>query len=300
MSKLSKLVEILAAYLTTNWWVLFGFGAIVIVLGWKMNARMANSILFLAWGIFLVAIFRAPAIYEQVIISRVLWTGLIGSGIGLLIYHTLWTPAPKSDENQVPSPLVLKNEPIIDISYRPGVEERKWLPIAVPPKTTIRIVLIKKDRTVEIWHRENRSETDGFWPQKDFGQPEQVGIIHVSNKGNIGVFDAVIVLNLLLGNKQVPDGPVVRQELPPIDLPAGGAPQDFYVVNQSSLTGILKFSDEAQVQVQGERIRRSVKLDRRSFDMLDRIPAVILPAARDWSQQTPRQSQTKDGKKPRR
>jgi hypothetical protein len=81
----------LVDYVKTNWWVTIAFGGIFLVLGWKMNAALANIIVVLSWTIFLFAAFRAPLIDAQPALPRVLWTLLVGAVLGLIFYYTVWT-----------------------------------------------------------------------------------------------------------------------------------------------------------------------------------------------------------------
>ena len=73
-----------------------GLGAALVltVIGWKLNADAADWVLFGAWCLFSVSIFRTAPISHQAIIQRALLTLLFSSAIGLgLSWLAGWKPA---------------------------------------------------------------------------------------------------------------------------------------------------------------------------------------------------------------
>jgi hypothetical protein len=78
-------------------------GALVLmVIGWKLNANAADWVLFCAWCLFSVSIFRTAPISQQVLIQRGLWTLFLASAVGLgLCWLSGWKPV--TTDTSVPS-----------------------------------------------------------------------------------------------------------------------------------------------------------------------------------------------------
>jgi hypothetical protein len=80
---------------------LTGLGAALVltVIGWKLNVNAADWVLFAAWCLFSISIFRTPPISRQPIIQKALVTLLFSSAIGLaLSWLGGWKPAVETAE----------------------------------------------------------------------------------------------------------------------------------------------------------------------------------------------------------
>jgi hypothetical protein len=99
----------------SNVWVQLALGLILLVVGWKMNANSANSVLFIAWAILVSCVFRSPWLADSSLLPRVLITMSCAGVFGLGIYFTLWTtpeppvhpPAPAEAKEVPAAPLRL-------------------------------------------------------------------------------------------------------------------------------------------------------------------------------------------------
>lgn len=91
------------------------------VAAWKMTASLANGALVLAWGICVGIVFLFGPVPSQ-LLPRILWTGIVGSILGIIFYYSpLWTDEKKgvsSAEASTPEAITPDN-----------VEEyvKKWL-----------------------------------------------------------------------------------------------------------------------------------------------------------------------------
>jgi hypothetical protein len=66
---------------------------VLVVVGWKLNTSGAEWLLFIAWILTAISIFRTPPIAYQVFVQRSLWTMLVASVVGLgLCWLAGWQP----------------------------------------------------------------------------------------------------------------------------------------------------------------------------------------------------------------
>ena len=74
--------------------ILFAAGIIATLWSVRMgtSAYQQNLLLAIAWVFFVTATYRLPLIQRQPSIPRVLWTTLVGSVIGLVLYYALVAP----------------------------------------------------------------------------------------------------------------------------------------------------------------------------------------------------------------
>jgi hypothetical protein len=181
------------------------------------------------------------------------------------------------------------NEKVAELSSQPIIEPSYdlkliGLPIGVKPLSTIDLVLIQADRTVQLQGVVNDKDVPLIWPTREpITPPEQAGEIRVVNHGNIGVFNVSYPITAHIGAESDPGGTAKRSlELPLFDLPLGGPPVIFYIVNQSSYVAVIELSRNAVGIIQGERTRRNIEVSPRAITFFDKIP-VLKPSFHKWS-----------------
>jgi hypothetical protein len=107
----------------SNVWVQLAVGLILLVVGWRMNANGANTVLFLAWAILVACVFRSPWLLKCDSIPRLLVTTGAASVLGLAIYYTLWTP--KASQSSVQPSVALgptaSTTPAADIDLKASI-----------------------------------------------------------------------------------------------------------------------------------------------------------------------------------
>lgn len=226
----------------------------------------------------------------------VLIGGLAGASAGAGAWGLLRRP---SAANPVEAePTVKTKEPIIEPSYNLNLI---GLPIAIDPYSSIVLIRVRQDRTVNAGTIINDKAVRLAWPTSEtITPPEQTGQIQLSNHGDVGVFNVSYSLKLSIGSKGGPEGIVaVDVNLPLIDLPMGGRPISFYIVNQSSFPVLIELSDTVLLDVQGEKVRRVVKVQPRDITFFDKAP-ILEMSWHKWSGDkmlTPDLWKTRKGKK---
>lgn len=146
------------------------------------------------------------------------------------------------------------------------------LPLSVQPDTTLELVVIRDDGTVEVQGVKNLERGIYYWPtEKNIDPPEMVGKIRLINHGDEPAFNISYSARISLSDK---NGTEMERsiELPLVDLPANGSPVFFNVVNQSSYSAIVNLTDWAFVSVQGEPGRTKIKVNKRGITFFDNIP----------------------------
>src|SRR5688500_1109021 len=87
----------------------YAAAALLLVLGWKMNATWANWIVALAWAVLVFSAFRTQPLASTALIPRVMCTLVVAGMFGLLIYP-LWSTAKDelaASEDGIPSVMPL-------------------------------------------------------------------------------------------------------------------------------------------------------------------------------------------------
>lgn len=282
-----KTFRIVAAAL----FVQFLFPTLVQMTNWDFLRAYQSWLWFVMFWYVTVEVLRIDAVHERLrkwASSRNKEMGyIIAAIVGVVVGLGYWHAAVVLGRGS-PMPTPAIKQPVIEVSYGLG---EFFVPIPVHAKTTIRMVLIDQNRTAMLYEVTNNGQDKIFWPT-DFPREcsYPVGVLRISNRGDVDVYDAVVTLTLLIGGDNIPEGLArVPLNLPPVSLPATGEPAQFYVVDQSSFGGVIQFPPNAMMQVRGERERRQIKLTHRVLAPVDNYPALI-PSTYDWSQKRCKES----------
>lgn len=105
-------------------WMGIVIAILLTVAAWKMNSHIANLLLVTAEVIFVYSVFYISAIRNKLMEPRILWTVLLGSVFGVVLYCGLWTPS------VIPPKIVPQSPPLS--AYQPTSTTPKNEPSAKP------------------------------------------------------------------------------------------------------------------------------------------------------------------------
>ena len=156
------------------------------------------------------------------------------------------------------------------------------LPLTVPPNQTLALIVVRPNRDIKRVTVVNNKTQPYLWPTREpIFPPEYMAKIYITNHGDIAAFNISGSIKLHIGVRGTSGIKIVPLELPLVHGLKPGDRSVIYIVNQSSYPVMTELEEDALMQVQGEKERRRIVVQRREIQFFDQVP--ILPQSQhEW------------------
>jgi len=185
-------------------------------------------------------------------------------GVPLVLFYVLfmYSKKPTEKSDATPSPPPPQKTAILDHNFTINM---RGLPIGINPYQDLWYVGINDDRTAELRHFGNNGPSQYAWPSsKNIRPPETYGVLTITNRGDVGVFDVDYSMIIAIGEQADKAGvKFVTLSLPKFNLFIGQT-QTMYFVNKSDWGVGITLPTKVTGALQGEIERTAINMKERT------------------------------------